>query len=584
MYPIQQALGLVDPATNAPFVTDLWGYGESQASATFPGKTFEARTGSPVEVQWTNGLVDGSGNPVSHLLPVDKSLHWAYALHGYEGYSIANDGVPIVPHLHGGHTESESDGNPEYFWSPGEMVTGPRFVKSLYRYDNDQEAGTLWYHDHALGITRLNVYAGLAGFYILRDDDGDSDEPKNPLGLPAYPYETALAIQDRIFDTDGQLFYPAFPGDPFWGDFITGEGLEDDAVPQPSALAEFFGDHILVNGVIWPKMDVEPRHYRVRLLNGSDSRFYVFRLRVADATGESPTGSPIPFYQIGTDDGLLTHPVQLTELILGPGERADLILDFTNQPMGTQIIMENLGPDAPYGGDYGAALSPEDVFPGREQSTALIMRFDVTQPLNRKIKDRFNPNRKLRREGDFVVGGQVARTRKLALFEGQDEYGRLQPLLGVAEPTADVEGVTVDGSLGWFEAVTENPGVGDTEIWEIYNATGDAHPVHIHLVTFEVLNRESFTAVPTPRDQPQHNGEVGVGFDLGPITLAGDVRPPEPNERGPKDTVHVLPGEVTRVKAKFDRPGRYVWHCHILSHEDHEMMRPMHVGPIPPEA
>ncbi|MGC9347522.1 MAG: multicopper oxidase domain-containing protein, partial [Anaerolineae bacterium] len=166
-----------------------------------------------------------------------------------------------------------------------------------------------------------------------------------------------------------------------------------------------------------------------------------------------------------------------------------------------------------------------------------------------------------------------------ALFEGTDEYGRLQPLLGVAEDIIDMEGNPVNRSLGWFEPITENPGMNDVEVWEIYNATADAHPIHIHLVSFEVLSREAFTATQTPVEQPQHNGETGTGGKLTNITLTpGTLRAPEPNELGPKDTVHVFPGEVTRVKAKFDRPGRYVWHCHILSHEDHEMMRPLYVG------
>lgn len=580
MYPIQQPLGLVG-AAGTPLVTSLWGYGEKANQATFPGKTFEVRKGEPLQVQWSNNLVDAMGNPVPHLLPVDTSLHWAYSLHNYMDYTIAENGVPVVPHLHGGHTESDSDGNPEYFWSPtigGQRVEGPRFVKDLYTYDNDQEAGTLWYHDHALGITRLNVYAGLAGFYIVRDD-ADTGKPNNPLGLPAYPYEAALVIQDRMFDTNGQLFFPAFPGDPFWADFITGEGLADDDVPHPSALAEFFGDHILVNGVIWPKMSVEPRHYRLRYLNGSDSRFYVLRLRLAGPDGATPTGDPLPFYQIGTDDGFLNQPVPLSHLILGPGERADLVVDFTALPAGTRVIMENIGPDAPFGGDFGAALAPEDLFLGREQSTALIMAFDVALPLDLTTPDTFNSAVILRTDGGYAVGGPVARTRKLALFEGLDEYGRLQPLLGVAELTTDVAGSDVNRSLGWFEPITENPGLGDVEIWEIYNATMDAHPIHIHLVSFEVLSRESFTADATEVPQPQHDGTYGTGGQLTNIVLGGDSRPPEANELGPKDTVHVFPDEVTRVKAIFDRPGRYVWHCHILSHEDHEMMRPLHVGP-----
>lgn len=580
-FPIQQDLGLRNPADNAVLLTSLWGYGESAALATFPGKTFVAQKDQPIDVQWTNNLVDGNGDPVPHLLPVDTSLHWAYTLHGYEDYTIADNGVPAVPHLHGGHTESDSDGNPEYFWSPtvnGQTVYGPRFVKSLYHYDNDQEAGTLWYHDHALGITRLNVYAGLAGFYILRDSQ-DTGELDNPLGLPAYPYEEALVIQDRMFDDSGALFYPAFPGDPFYDDFITDEGaiLPPDLFPGggPTALAEFFGDHIVVNGKIWPKMDVEPRHYRFRLLNGSDSRFYVLKLTLEGSS------DLIPFYQIGTDDGFLHQPTEITQLVLGPGERADIVVDFSASALsGQRITMINTGPDEPFRGlnEDGSNNDGEGgvLLPADSDTTGLIMAFDVNQPLNESVDDNFDPNVTLRSEG-YAVSGSVARTRKLALFEGEDEFGRLQPLLGTAEPIVNLAGETVNRSLGWFEPITENPSLGDVEIWEIYNATEDAHPIHIHLVSFEVLNRESFTGDVEEIPQPQHNGTTGIGGRLTNVDLEGDVRPPEANERGPKDTVQVYPGEVARVKAHFDRPGRYVWHCHILSHEDHEMMRPFHV-------
>ena len=581
MYQKQQALGLINPADSSPLMTTVWGYGESAANATFPGRTFIAQKDQPVNVQWTNNLVTAGGQPLPHLLPVDLSIHWAYSLPGYTGYTLGNHGVPVVPHLHGGHTESDSDGNPEYFWSPtvgGQTVYGPRFVKSLYHYDNDQEAATLWYHDHSLGLTRLNVYAGLAGFYILRDamDTGLVD---NPLGLPAFPYEAALVIQDRMFDPDGQLFYPGLPGDPAWADFITDQGLADEDVPQPSVLAEFFGDHVLVNGALWPKMSVEPRHYRLRLLNGSDSRFYVLQLRQSDVDGVTPTGSPISFYQIGTDDGLLTQPVSLTRLILGPGERADLIVDFT--ALTGRIILENTGPDEPFRGLYDNGTNKDGeggTLPSSDPATTgLILAFDVNLPLDTTVPDAFVDTATLRTDGGYAVAGTVANTRKLALFEGRDPVGRLEPLLGVAVPTTDFAGNTVNRSLAWFEPITEFPTLNDVEIWEIYNATEDAHPIHLHLVSFEVINRESFTATTTSVPTPHHDGSMGIGRSLSDIVLGGDARAPLDNELGPKDTIHVFPGEVTRVKAKFDRPGRYVWHCHILSHEDHEMMRPYHV-------
>jgi FtsP/CotA-like multicopper oxidase with cupredoxin domain len=284
-----QQTGLVD-SSGASLHTPIFGYGEPGGVYTWPGKTFEVHRDDKVKVRWLNELYDADGSFAEHLLRIDTSLHWAYSLHGYEGYTIENSGIPVVVHLHGGHTQAGSDGNPEYFFSPGFGVKGPRWESKQYVYHNDQPAGTLWYHDHALGITRLNVYAGMAGFYILRDDY-DTGKQDNPLTLPAWPYEKAYAIQDRMFNADGSLFYPAFPGDPFYDDFITGEGaiLPPDLFPGggPTALAEFFGDHIVVNGVIWPKEEVEPRNYRMRLLNGTDSRFMVFRFRAVPqgATG-----------------------------------------------------------------------------------------------------------------------------------------------------------------------------------------------------------------------------------------------------------------------------------------------------------
>jgi FtsP/CotA-like multicopper oxidase with cupredoxin domain len=560
--------------------TTVWGYGDDRGP-TWPGRTFQVKSvaaGGPAEAQvrWENRL---GGN--KHLLPLDTSLHWAYSLAGYDDFTIQNDGVPIVTHLHGGHTDFPFDGNPEYFYSPKGKIQGPRWDEvpggftTEFRYDNDVPAGSLWYHDHALGITRLNVYAGLAGFYFVRDEF-DTGEVDNLLGLPAHPYELPLAVQDRMFTDTGALFYPAFPGDPFWEDFITGEGLEDDEVPQPSALAEFFGDHIVVNGLVWPKTDVEPRHYRLRLLNGTDSRFLVVRFRTAaspTATDLSGAGAPLPFYVIGSDQGLASSATQTDTLVFEPGGRYDVVLDFSQVPAGSRVILENIGGDAPFGGDFGDDLSPEDLFPDRQ--TDRIIAFDVTLPLDTSVPDAFDSAAIGHYGGNSQV---VTRTRRVALFEGTDEFGRLQPLLGTAEPELNAEGVLVNGAIAWHSPTTESPGLDTTEIWEIYNATGDAHPVHLHLVHFEILDRQEFSADLIEQPVQQHNGTFGVGFRLENIVLGAPVGPgPGYVENAPKDMVTALPEQVTRIKVTFDKPGRYVWHCHILSHEDHEMMRVLQV-------
>jgi FtsP/CotA-like multicopper oxidase with cupredoxin domain len=465
-------------------------------------------------------------------------------------------------------------------------VRGPRWVEKKYFYggpDWNNTAGMMWYHDHALGITRLNVYAGLAGFFPLRDD-ADTGKADNPLGLPSDPYELGYAVQDRMFRNTGELFYPAFAGDPFHDDFIAGEGVQlpPDLFPGggPTGLAEFFGDHMVVNGIIWPKASVEPRQYRVRFLNGTDSRFMRLKLRVIPDGASNPaatdpaSGSVLPFLVIGSDQSLRATAVAVTEVDFMPGERLDLVIDFKNVPAGSRVIVENLLGDAPFGGDLPDV---DDLFPDRR--TDRVMAFDVELPLNTGRADT-NVT-----DGHYLGGGvsvgATGKTRKLALFEGNDEFGRLQPLLGTAEPSADVSGNMANGSLTWAQPLTENPGLGDTELWEIYNATGDAHPVHLHLVHFEVMNREGFTATAVEQPTPQHNGTQGVGFRLEGIATDGNVTGPAVSEQTRRDMVMALPGEVTRIKMTFDKPGRYVWHCHILSHEDHEMMRPFHVGPGP---
>ena len=573
---IVQQTGLVN-AQGQRLSTTVWGYGSKKAPATWPGRTFEVNTNEKVEIQWKNMLKNGT-TPLPHLLPVDETLHWCYSLAAYKaaGITIATDGVPIVTHVHGSHVDSPSDGNPEYFFGVTKRSRGPRWVSKKNKYDNTQKAGALWYHDHGLGITRLNVYAGLAGFYIIRDAE-DTGLQNNPLGLPAGPYEHAYAIQDRMFKQNGDLFFPAFPGDPGYADFITGEGATPPA-GKPTALAEFFGDHMLVNGKIWPKVDVEPRNYRLRLLNGCDSRFMRLRFRAVPmgATDFTNASAPLPFSVVGTDQGLLASPASVTEVDFLPAERLDVVFDFSSVPAGSRVIVENILGDSPFGGDL-PNLDPAagEVFANRK--TDRIMAFDIVQPLS-TVPDNFNPATV---QTSYLANTRpVNKVRKLGLFEGKDEFGRLQPMLGTAEPVVDVTGATVSGTLPWHMPITENPNLGDTEIWEIYNATVDAHPIHVHLVHFDVLDRAPFTATTVPQPVVQHDGAIANGFRLENIVVNSAATTPSlATEKGPKDMVIAYPGEVTRIKMTFDKPGRYVWHCHILSHEDHDMMRPMHVGP-----
>ncbi|WP_439881820.1 multicopper oxidase domain-containing protein [Pontibacter sp. MBLB2868] len=323
-----------------------------------------------------------------------------------------------------------------------------------------------------------------------------------------------------------------------------GNGGVAENVPNPSILPEFFGNIILVNGKAWPKLDVEPRQYRFRLLNGSDSRFYNLTLTEG-----------VKMWQIGSDNGLLKVPVLQKKLLIAPGERKDIVIDFSTLKGKTIIVRNDANTPYPNGDDVDAG-----------DGASLILAFEVSKDLNKEIP--------LSRVNGLLTHGRIygadvnppadMKVRKLILFEGVDEYGRLQPMLGTFEA----------GALDWDEEITENPDLNATEMWEVYNLTPDAHPVHLHLVQFQVLNSQKFEPVYASQED-EAKGKVSEVKWLGPPML------PERGQQGKKDTYPVAPGEVTRLIATFDRLGRYVWHCHILSHEDHEMMRPYYVGELP---
>jgi len=451
--------------------TTVWGYDQS-----YPGPTIEARSGEPISVTWSNEL------PTQHLLPIDRTL---------DGADTGPD-VRAVTHLHGGHVPPAVDGGPLDWFVPGES--------RVFTYPNAQHAATLWYHDHALGITRLNVFAGLAGFYLLRDPVEDA------LPLPAGSYEVPLVIQDRAFFADGELRYP------------------DEGVTHPVWVPEFFGDTILVNGKVWPYLEVEPRRYRFRILNGSNARFYELFL----SNGE-------PIRQIGSDGGLLESAVALNRLLLAPGERADVIVDFTGQES-QSILLRNTA-KAPF--PNGDAADPRTV--------GQIMQFRVTRPLAGVDTSDIPPTL---RPIERLAPASAAAVRDIPMFEHLD---------------ADDEPITVQlEGLDFDDPATIFARRGTTEVWRLINTTGDAHPIHLHLVQFQVVSRQRFD---TRRYSP-----------TGPPTLIGQSKPPNANELGWKDTVRANPGEVTTIVARFDDfTGTYPFHCHILEHEDNDMMRPFEV-------
>lgn len=522
-------VGLRD-ATGRPLLTKVWAYGTAYQPAVYPGYSFNVRQGQAIKVRYANKL-HGVTYPSS--VPVDQTMHWADPRNeGNPANRPYTGPVPLVAHQHGGDTQAGSDGVPDAWATPDDMITG-RLFNPLYTYDNRQEATQLWYHDHTVGLTRLNVYMGLAGNYFIRDANEDA------LRLPKYPYEVPLMIQDRQFLDNGQLFYPS-------------QDSENTLAPNPTHLPEMFGDVVLVNGKAWPVLEVEPRKYRFRVVNGSDSRVYDMRL-----------SNGAPFIQIGCDLGLLNEPVPLTLLSLAPGERADVIVDFSR--MNGQLIVIGNGANAPYPG--GDPVDPA--------TAGQVMAFRVSRPLS-TVPDRPIPTYLRPLHGDVRMPHMPARTRKILLFEGTDSRGRLQTMAGIVDPTRP----TLNGTLVFDDPITENPQVGDTEIWEFYNTTADAHPIHMHLVDFRILNRQPFSGTILPKTNS--DGSEGGKLDANSITFTDRPRRPEMEERGKKDTAKMFPGEVTRVIAQFNRPGEYVYHCHILSHEDHEMMRPFYVGRIPP--
>jgi spore coat protein A len=439
--------------------TRFWFYG-----GRVPAPTIHARRGETIVIEWHNAL------PAEHFLPIDHRLHGAEA-----------DQPPVrtVVHVHGGRTTHESDGYPEDWYTPGNS--------RLSQYPNHQDAATLWYHDDAMGINRLNIYAGLFGAYLIRD------EHEQALNLPAGEFDVPLLFCDRIFYRDNhQLYYPVSPyvGAPW--------------------VADLRADGTLINGKLFPLLDVQPRKYRFRIIVAANNRGFDLSL----ANGQ-------PMMQIGTDQGLLSAPVLRAQVSLAAGERADVIIDFTAL-RGARLVL-NSGAQA-------------------------VLQFRIA---DHKAADTSSVPARLR-EVPKLTSATAVKTRRMTLTEHDDRAG---------EPVA----MTLN-EAHWHDAVTETPTLNSTEIWEFLNLTDEVHPIHLHLVRFQLLNRQNFYGSEYLRS--------------GKTVLTGPPVPPEPQEGGWKDTIQVYPGSITRIIVRFEGyTGRYVWHCHILEHEANEMMRPFEVLP-----
>ena len=674
--------------------TSVYGYGKS-----YPGPTIEAERHKPTTVIWNN-KIDFRNSVVQKLVSVDQTLHWADPLDLGCHMNPLSDPmcfkpyrgpVPAVAHLHGGEVPSAYDGGPDAWYTKRNrgygVLRGPGFVTKTFAYPNTQEAATLWYHDHALGATRLNVFSGMSGFYLLRDweneptnlpggpddcrrgrghdndndryshfgghdddDDGHKGKRKRKQKHGDCPYEREIVIQDRLFDDKAQLIFPDIGNNPeihpFW---------------RPA----FQGNVIVVNGKSWPYMEVEPRRYRLRLLNGSNSRGYRLIIKTVEDVSQV-----IPVWQIGTDGGLLDKPIKIVNppdrsgLTLGPGERADVIVDFAGLQPGQTLRVLNILP----------GFDPE--------TTGQVMEFRVK---HLTAKDRsFDPSRpgaRLRYNKDEippldpVITGRPADNTRMLTLNGVPAAGGPQALLlnnstwlGLDKNEQPIPGSErISGATDpRLPYTTELPQVGSTEIWRFVNITDGGHPIHLHLAQFQVLDRtpfdpacyrkvyfsafpsgafEPFNGPPLDYNTPNSNGEIGgnpavpIGDDFTVIDpeincIKGPASPPVPWEDGWKDTVRVPPNTIARIAVRwaptdlpsmtnrhvrkcpkgdvlldhqkalpcvpqagsnlfafdpsaglnvkddgFGYPGGpgYVWHCHILDHEDNEMMRALFV-------
>ena len=460
--------------------TRFWGY-----DGKMPGPTLEVHRDQPVLIEWANEL------PRQHIMPIDYTLHGA-------GRDVPD--VRAVVHVHGARVPPEADGYPESWYVPGKSAT--------YRYPNQQDAATLWYHDHAMGIERLNVYAGMFGAFLVRD------AAESSLQLPSGQFEIPLLLSDRQFSADGQLYYPT------------------SDMPESPWISEVYGDVVLMNGKITPYLEVEPRPYRFRIVNASNARFYYLAL-----------SEDAPLQQIGSDQGLLPEPVSRRVILMAPAERADVVVDF-GQLAGKTVLLRSQMLELMQFRVAARKVQVSSTALAESTSKAASAPHVAATPGVRPLPRTLRPVKRLQPHA-------AIRTRTLTLNTYNDPSKRymMKMLLNATY---------------WHQPVTESPVLGTTEIWEFINLTEDTHPIHLHLVRFQVLNRQRF--------------DVDTYLAEGKLRLDGDPIAPLEDEHGWKDTVRADSGLITRIIIPFEGyPGRYVWHCHVLEHAANEMMRPYDV-------
>ncbi|XP_010243810.1 PREDICTED: multicopper oxidase LPR1-like [Nelumbo nucifera] len=489
--------------------TTVFAYGTSQKTATVPGPTIEALDNVETSVTWKNHL------PSKHILPWDPTIPAA----------IPKKGVPTVVHLHGGINEPSSDGHSNSWFTAGFKERGPTWTRKKYRYRNAQHPGTLWYHDHAMGLTRVNLLAGLIGAYIVRHP-----EVEVPLGLPhGDEFDRPLVVFDRSFRTDGSIYMNSTGNNPSI---------------HPQWQPEYFGDAIIVNGKAWPRMTVRRRKYRFRIINASNARFFRFFF-----------SNGLRFIHVGSDSSYLSRPVTTNKLLLAPSEIAHVIIDFSTSTSDVAILAN----DAPYPYPDG---DPTDEINGK------VMKFEIT---GERVVDTSRVPAKLIAYPNPDVSS-ASTTRYIAMYE-------------YTTPEDEPTHLYLNGK-SYDDPATEFPRSGTTEIWNVINLTDDNHPLHVHLGLVAALEQTELVDRDKLTDCMKKENDA-IKCQLSKHARGERLTVPA-QERGWKNVFKMRPGYVTKILVRFslihsnasypfdatEEPG-YVYHCHILDHEDNVMMRPL---------
>ncbi|KAL8160084.1 hypothetical protein V2J09_001621 [Rumex salicifolius] len=492
--------------------TPVFAYGTSKRTATIPGPTIEAIQGVDTYVTWQNHL------PPHHILPWDKTIPVAEP--------ASKTGIPTVVHLHGGIHAPTSDGHSHAWFTAGFKDKGATWSNVTYHYPNQQHPGNLWYHDHAMGLTRVNLLAGLAGAYVVRQPSVEA-----PLRLPSGDeFDRVLVVSDRGFLKNGSIYMDSKGNNP---------------TIHPEWQPEYFGDVILVNGKAWPKLTVRRRKYRFRIINTSNARF--FRLQLSNG---------LHFIHVGSDSAYLHKPIKTKRFLLAPSEIADVIVDFSKSHSDHAILLNSASYPFPSGDPVNEANSK-------------VMRFTILGELESDTSR--VPIKLLNYPSPDLLSGAV-RTRYIALYEYESSTD---------EPTH----LYING-LSYDAPATEIPKAGTSEVWYMINLTDDNHPIHVHLGLFVALDQTELVEIDEFKTCMQ---KVNDAERCGVHRHARGKYTPVPEyEKGWKNVFKLQPGHVTKLYLRFSyihtdelyrfdataEPG-YIYHCHILDHEDNVMMRPL---------